>query len=179
MNDYEIVREIQNPDKYVEYVLVTDNKNLKSDTWKVVYDPSLETMDPYEKCINVKYNLFKYCSTDMCIYIDASIQIKDSLDQLVNDFNLSNADIALLSHPTISTFVPELQLWIKQRGYSHLDANRFMDFLYKRNYNLEYKSHFQSGLSIRKRTKMTRDLERLVLSNMYYISNEDKFDRID
>ncbi len=179
VNDYEIVREIENKDDNVEYILVTDNKELKSNTWNVVYDKDLENMLPFEKCCNIKYNLFKYITTNICIYIDASIKIKDSLDQLVNDFNASNSDIALLSHPTISTFVPELQLWVKLRNYSYINANKFLDFLYSVNYDLNYQSHFQSGLSIRKNTKFTNDFQRLVLSHMYFISDENNFDKID
>ena len=40
--DYEIVREIKEPSPDAEYILVTDNHNLKSDTWKIVYDKDLE-----------------------------------------------------------------------------------------------------------------------------------------
>lgn len=179
VNNYEIIREVQNPDSDVEYILVTDDKNLKSDTWNVIYDSSLCAMSQFERCHNIKYNVFKYATTDICIYIDASIQIKDSLDKLVNDFNLSNADIGLLCHPFIQTFIPELQLWIKQRGYSHINANRFVDFLSRMNYNLEYKSHFQSGISIRRKSKMTRDFENLVLSHLYYIADDEPIERID
>jgi hypothetical protein len=121
----------------------------------------------------------KNVTTDTCIYIDASIKIKDSLDQLIDDFNNSNSDIALLSHPTISTFVPELQLWIKQRNYSYINANKFLDFLYNVKYDLNYRSHFQSGISIRKNTKFTNDFQKLVLSHMYFISDENNFDKID
>lgn len=179
VNDYEIVREVQNPDKDVEYILVTDNKNLKSDTWKIVYDKDLEGMLTYEKCANIKYNVFKYCSTDTCVYVDASIQIQNTLDNLVNEFNNSNSDIALLSHPTISTFIPELHLWIKMRNYPIENANKFLNFLYKAHYDINYKSHFQSGLSVRRNSKFTRDFQKLVISNMYFISNENDFDKID
>ena len=179
VNNYEKVREIQNPDSEVEYILVTDNKNIKSDTWKVIYDEKLVYMQPYEKCAVIKYDLFRYCSSDICVYIDGSIQIKDSLDQLVIDFDQSNSDIALLSHPTIFNIVNELQLWIKLRGYSHIQANKYMNFLNKHGYNFEYKSHFQSGLSIRRNSKITHDFQMLVLSHLYYISDDNNFERVD
>lgn len=179
VNGYEKVREVQNPDPDVEYVLVTDDKDLKSITWRIMYDSQLEQMAPFEKCHNIKYNVFKYVTTDLCIYIDASFQVKGSLDQLVEDFKSSGADIGLMCHPFIQNFVSELQLWIKQRNYPYQHANRFMNFLHKMQYNLEYKSHFQSGMSIRKKSKMTRDFENLVLSHLYYIADDDIVERID
>lgn len=80
VNGYEKVREVQNPDPDVEYILVTDDRDLKTSTWRVVYDAELDKMAPFEKCHNIKYNVFKYASTELCIYIDASIQVKGSLD---------------------------------------------------------------------------------------------------
>lgn len=142
VNSYEVVREVLEPDPDVDYVLVTDDKKLKSKTWRTVFDKRLLSMLPYERCAHVKYDVFRYCKTSLCVYIDASVQVKGSLDKLVNDFNASGADIALLSHPTVADMVSELQLWIKMRGYSYLRANKFLDFLCSKNYNLEYKSHF-------------------------------------
>ena len=37
-NGYEQVREVQEKDPNAEYILVTDDPKLKSNTWKVVYD---------------------------------------------------------------------------------------------------------------------------------------------
>ena len=167
VNGYEKVREVQEPDPDVEYVLVTDDRDLKSSTWRVVYDSELEKMTPFERCCNIKYNVFKYVTSDLCIYLDASIQVKGSLDDMVEDFNASKSDIGLMCHPFIQNYVSELQLWIKQREYPVEHANRFMEFLHKMQYNLEYKSHFQSGMSIRKKSKMTRDFENLVLAHLY------------
>ena len=73
VNGYEKVREVQEPDPDVEYVLVTDDRDLKSSTWRVVYDAELEKMTPFERCCNIKYNVFKYVTSDLCIYLDASI----------------------------------------------------------------------------------------------------------
>ena len=179
VNSYEKVREVQEPDPDVEYVLVTDDRDLKSSTWRVVYDSELEKMSPFERCCNIKYNVFKYVTSDLCIYLDASIQVKGSLDDMVEDFNASKSDIGLMCHPFIQNYVSELQLWIKQREYPVEHANRFMEFLHKMQYNLEYKSHFQSGMSIRKKSKMTRDFENLVLAHLYYIADDDVVERVD
>ena len=41
INNYENVKEVIEKDPNAEYILVTDDKNLKSSTWNVVYDESL------------------------------------------------------------------------------------------------------------------------------------------
>lgn len=39
--NYELLHEIVNKQNDVEYVLVTDDKELKSNTWNIVYDEDL------------------------------------------------------------------------------------------------------------------------------------------
>jgi hypothetical protein len=44
IGDYEVLREIKYNIKdypHIEHICVTDNPNLKSDTWKVIYDSDL------------------------------------------------------------------------------------------------------------------------------------------
>lgn len=71
---YEKVHEIENMQDDVEYLLVTDDSDLKSNTWKVIYDEDLLSFKtPFERCFRVRYNVFKYCITDICITIDGSM----------------------------------------------------------------------------------------------------------
>lgn len=99
INDYEPVRETVNKDPDVEYILVTDNPNIKSDTWTVIYDESLLKMKVFERCYYVRYNPFKYCSSDIVIKIDGSMKLVGSLDRLVDKFNEDNSDFATVVHP--------------------------------------------------------------------------------
>lgn len=81
---YELVHEIQQKQDNVEYVLVTDNKNLKSNTWNVIFDEKLLKYDsPFERCFRVRYNAFDYIRTDTCVTVDGSMEIKGSLDPIV------------------------------------------------------------------------------------------------
>ena len=59
-NNYEIMHEPAYVDPDAEYVYVTDDKNMKSDTWKIVTDESLEGMGKWEKMYFVRYNPFLY-----------------------------------------------------------------------------------------------------------------------
>ena len=98
-NGYEKPREVINPDPDVEYIMVTDDESTKLNTWKVVVDHSLDGLSGFDKCYYVRYNCFKYCHTDICIRIDGSIEIKGSLDRLVDEFVKGDYDAAFMVHP--------------------------------------------------------------------------------
>lgn len=74
INGYEDVKEIIQKDPDVEYILVTDDKNLKSNTWTVVYDENLLAFSSiFDRCYAIRFNIFKYCHTPICVYIDGNV----------------------------------------------------------------------------------------------------------
>lgn len=50
----------------------------------------------FDKCYSVRFNLFKYATTDVCIYMDASIQLHKSMRKLYDAFMESRADVGLI-----------------------------------------------------------------------------------
>ena len=177
---YEIVHEIVNKQPDVEYLLVTDDKDLKSDTWTVVYDEDLlEAKTPFERCFRVRYNVFKYCSTDICVTIDGSMQVKGSLDNLINQFEGGNYDMCLMPHPLWADMVSEYQAWVKMRGYPVEQANAALHFLQKSKYDLSYKGLYQLCFTIKRRTHTTKQIDHLTFSFLEVMSPEGKFERLD
>ncbi len=123
--------------------MVTDDQDLKSKTWKVIYDEDLlKVKTPFERCFAVRYNVFKYCSTDICVTIDGSMEVSGSLDSLVEKFNTEDYDICLMPHPLWADFVSEYRAWIKMRGYPVEKANKFFNFLKDARYDLNHKGLF-------------------------------------
>lgn len=53
-NDYEPVREIKEKSPDADFILVTDNPSLTSETWTVLYDPKLSGLSVFEKCYQVR-----------------------------------------------------------------------------------------------------------------------------
>lgn len=86
-NEYEIVREIQHLDDNAEYILVTDNPNLRSSTRTIVLDEKLFDLSTFDKCYYVRFHPFEYVHTDICLRIDGSILIKDRLTPIIERFN--------------------------------------------------------------------------------------------
>lgn len=108
INDYENVKEVKEKDPECEYILVTDNKSLKSDTWTVVYDERLlDLPSVFDRCYAIRFNVFKYCHTPICIYIDGNVQVNKSLKPLVDKFEDGRYDMCLMPHPLRYEFISE------------------------------------------------------------------------
>jgi hypothetical protein len=116
INDYEYVREIEydiSTTPHIEYILVTDNPNLKSNTWNIIYDKDLEdsNLTVYDKVMMVRYNPYKYVSNDICVRIDGSMQIVKPLDYFINEFIEGEYDGSLLLHPLRDLIYDEYRAW--------------------------------------------------------------------
>ena len=178
VNNYEAVKEIEELDPEAEYILVTDDPNLTSSTWQVIYDNTLEGT-PFDKCLSISYNSFNYCSTDICIRIDGSIQIKHSLKPLIDKFLEKDYDICLMPHPNRETFNDEYDAWISMRGYNPSQADKCLEYYKNHNYDLNYKGLLQTGLSIVKNTKLNKQIDQETLSLLKELGEDDTLERID
>lgn len=180
--NYEKVHEILNKQDDVEYILVTDDENLTSNTWKVVYDENLKyRQSPFERCFYIRYNPFKYVSANIVMTIDGSMQIKGSVDQLIDQFNNENYDIALMPHPLRDTLVPELNAWINARGYPKTRAVNFLNLVQGSGYNLNTKGLIQLCCTIKRNTKLTRLIDDLVWQFLQLLTMKanGEFERLD
>ena len=107
INHYEIVHEVLEKDPNCEYIMVTDDKTLTSRTWTIIYDETLEGLSTFDKCYSIRFNLFKYATTDICIYIDANILVKKPLQILIDKMEAGKYDMCMMPHPLNNTFMPE------------------------------------------------------------------------
>ena len=129
IGDYECVHEIKEKDPEAEYILVTDNVNLTSDTWEVLVVDNPHPEDNFDLCYKIRFNPFDYVHTDIVVRIDGSMQVNQSLAPIIKKFEDEKYDIALLFHPTRSTLIEEYTAWVQQRGYNMEQANAVLNFL--------------------------------------------------
>ena len=179
--NYELVREIQQKQDDVEYILVTDVADLTSNTWKVIYDEDLLKFKPgFERCFNIRYNVFKYCSCDICVTIDGSMQMIGSLDNLIEEFNFNNYDICLMPHPLWANMRVEYSAWVKMRGYPIEQANRMLTLLNMFGYDINKDTGlFQLCFSIKRNNIQTLKLDVIMLSLLKTISGNNAYERLD
>lgn len=176
---YEKLHEIGEVEEGVEYICVTDNENLKSDTWTIVIDHELDGKGVFDKCFSVRYNLFKYCHSDICVRVDGSIGIHKSITPLVDAFIKSDDDVCLLIHPYRDNLIVEYNAWLQYRGFPLERAQKHVKFLQSIGYDFNRKGLIQLNFSINKRSKLTDDIDRLMYAIQRYLGDEKDIDRLD
>lgn len=176
---YEVLHEVVNPQEDVEYVYVTDDLTLKSNTWKIVYVDFPDTMNNFDKVCEVRYNCFKYCTTDICIRIDASIKVIGSTDKLIEDFNKGGYDFGVCVHPARYNFVDEYNAWLAYRGYDLDQARKCVSMFMNAKYDMEYKSMIQQNISIQRRGELNDNIDRMSYALVRFIGVDGHAERID
>lgn len=177
-NDYEIMREPKEIDPDCEYIYVTDNENLKSNIWKIIIDHSLDGLSPFEKTFRVRYNLFNYATTQVCICLDGSIQINKSLRKLYNDFIKSECELGINVHPERERIDAEYLTWIRYRNYPVAKAHACMSFMESYGYNFDYKGLYQATFRIVKNTQKNIEIDHTIFNILKRIGQDD-IERLD
>lgn len=118
-NNYEPIREPKNIDRECEYIMVTDNKQLKSNHWKLVYLPDeFLNATGISKTLYVRYHPFNFVSCDTVLVLDGSMQINKSLRKYYTDFKKSNKDCAIGCWTSPIKSIDEMyKYWLNCRNY--------------------------------------------------------------
>ena len=178
-NGYENVREIGEKDPEAEYLLITDDPELKSDTWRVICDHDLDGMSTFDKCFHTRWNPFKYADSDICFYVDSSVQIKRNFGHMIDDFIAGGYDMGLIAHQSNDNFVAEYRAWEIIRDYPRAKTVKFFQMLKDSHYDLNFRGLFATGMRIWRRTKLCDDIGRMVLAFLHMLGDEDGIERLD
>lgn len=179
-NGYEKLREVEEVDPEAEYICITDDADMKSDTWTIVVDPMLENLSVFDKCYQVRFFPFKYCNTDICIRLDGDILIKKSCKELIDAFESNNIDFALMIHPFRNTQIQEYIAWQKLRGYPQSQIEKCLDFMLSLNYDIiDYKGLYEGGFAIQRNNKNVNLANSFTFNFLKYLGENDKIERID
>lgn len=177
IGDYECIREIEfdtAKNDNVEYILVTDRKDLKSKTWTVIYDPDLDNpnLTPFDRTFSIRYNLFKYVKNDICVRFDHSFQLVKPLDNLVEKFEEGNYDACLMIHSGRNNIIDEYCAWVDFRDF---DSKRALYDIFiinqMWNYDFNTKGLYEQSFSINRRNKWTMDVDREMLNLLVFFTD--------
>lgn len=129
-NDYEILK---TPGFYrddIEFVCVTNNPNLKSDVWKMIY---------YEEhYYNVKLQPFNFVSSDVCFWLDCSFYLmNDPTNAFIQPFIDSDDEIAIGIHSSNHNLFEELCYWRNLRDLLDDEFDVTTKFLIEHNYHIQ------------------------------------------
>lgn len=152
---YEKVHEIKEKSPNAEYLYVTDNQDLQSDTWEIMYIDNPWPDDVFRLCYEVRFNPWNYVDTDIVVRVDGSIGIDRNLDELVQYFIDGDYDIGFPLHPLRDTMIHEYSAWVQLRQYPVDQANRCLAFMQKIGYDVvNFKGMGQYNVVIQKRNRI-------------------------
>ena len=158
-------------DPDVEYICVTDQPDLKSNVWKIVYDNIDQANCIRDKMVYVKYNSFKYTNADKILVMDGSFEIKNSINELFND---DNFDIGLKLHPIRDNLKEELPVWKKCRNLPDIVISKFNSMAKIDKIELNEVRIYETSTILFKNTKLNKDICSLVLNYMKLLGDDGK-----
>lgn len=133
-NDYDLVREPLIIDNDCDYYLFTDNKNLTSDNWQIIYLQNFDTnlLTGVQKTYMWKYSLYKYIPNlsnyDYIIRIDASILIVNSLNEIIRQMCEYKYDLSIGIHPDRNNRFDEYSVWESARNLESRFIEQYNNF---------------------------------------------------
>ncbi len=108
IGDYDNVREINNKLPEFDYILFTNNKELKSKTWDIVYIENEDNLDNIRLARQIKLEYYKYIPDyDFSIWIDGYIHLHGDIYTFLKDLPLDLSDIFVSKHPHRNTVYEE------------------------------------------------------------------------
>ncbi len=178
-NNYEFVREVIEKSPNCDYFLFTDNKDLKSDTWTIIYLPGFDTdeLTDVQKTYIFKYSLYRYIPNfsdySYIIRLDHSIKINKSLDMMINHMDTYKYDIMCNIHPERDSFYDEYDTWQVARQLDPKYKKIFFNYTQTDNIGL-----VECTMMIYKNTKEVLNLLDNVFCTLQQYNNfEDKNDQ--
>ncbi len=176
---YERLHEVVQKDPDADYILVTDRKDLRSKTWRIVYEPR-QREGPSEKMYAIRYNPFKYADTELCVRLDSSIGILRPLSPIIDKMQEGCYDRCLMIHPRRNRVTTEYKVWVAGRAYPEMQAWRCQNFIKNRlGYDTGNRGLFQCCFEVVRDNDLNRELNDMTLSALHKLSADGDIERID
>ena len=176
-NGYERVHEVKEKDPDADYVLVTDDPHLTSETWFVIYDP-MPRYSAFAKCYQVRFHPFRYAGTPIIVRVDGSIGINKPLKPIVDEFERGKYDRCLMIHPHRNTLPDEYNVWCRTRGFSIRQAAKCMKALERMGYDLRQQGLYQGCFEVQRDNRTNNDINDLTFA-LLCLMGTGSIERID
>ena len=136
--DYDSIKEIPNKEDGIDYYFFTNNKNIKSNTWNVVYieDNNLSNLELARKTkilgtkeINDKY--------DILVWMDAAVTFKKPIKEFIKTYLKKEDVFSCFKHGQRNNVKDEM--YAVYRGFKEDKENivKLMEFYSKEGYNYD------------------------------------------
>ena len=176
--DYDKLKDPYIIDETAEYICITDRTDLESNIWRFenITEYDISNYNDWQKTLIARYTVLNHITTDQCIIVDASIQIKKSLSKFI-DLNSIN-DVGFVIHPFRESYLDEFDEWIKTRDLDYQQKEDFINFCNKHAFDYNNaKCFIMSTVMFIRKTDTTISLFNTVLNEL--MNNYDFSIRID
>lgn len=163
MGDYDDLNEIPFSCDDIDFICVTNNKNIKSNSWTVEYiDDDCGNIN-----INRKYKMqpFLYFEYDECMYIDGNILLKKD-PNILFDVYLKDHSIAIPKHPFRDCIYQEANICANSGKASKSEIDHLIEYIKHDNYPSGY-GLYENNIIIRRNVNDVND----VMVNWYDLFN--------
>lgn len=171
--NYDDIVEVTNKEENIEYICITNNKQLKSNTWNVKYID--EKIDNWTLARKVKIEPFNYLPKhDVSIWIDGAIKINKKISEFLDkECELDKYDMVGFKHQFRNCIYDEISACVDMRKETIENANRLFDFLKKQKYP-ENNGLIESTVLIRKNNNDVKKLMSLWFDMIINYSRRDQ-----
>lgn len=116
IGNYDSVRDPQVVKKGWDYILFTDNRNIKSKVWQVRYINNIRVYTDNKLARNIKILYHKYLSSqyEIIVWCDGNIQLRSDPDDFVNTVLDKGSDVAFMDHPDRNCVFAEAKACIRR-----------------------------------------------------------------
>jgi len=180
-DDYDIIREPLYIEDSCDYFLFTDNKQLYSEKWNIIYLKQFDTnkLSGIQKSNIFKYTFNKYipniCEYDYIVKIDSSMQLYKSLNPIIEYLRFNNKDLSIAPHPLRDNFIDEYLVWINNRYLDTLYLKQFISLTKDYEYNMS--GLCETGLMIIKNSEICWKLIEDIHNILSYNDNKDHLEQ--
>ena len=136
--NYDNIHEIENKEIGVDYLLFTNNKDIKSDTWKIIYieDDSLDNQRLSRKIKMLGHEIIDK-NYDISVWMDASVTFKRSVKEFVSTyFDLYKAPFSAFVHHARNCIYEEAVACIRYNKDTKENVDKHIEFLKKEKFPL-------------------------------------------
>lgn len=135
--DYDKINEIKKKEKGIDYYLFTNNKKIKSDTWKVEYieDDKLSNVLLARKTKIMGNDIVnKY---DIALWMDAAVEFKKSINDFIKKYFKSDDVFSCFKHGIRNSILEEMNACLRFRKEDYSKIDKIKSFYEKENYKYD------------------------------------------